>query len=171
MKKFTLVAAAALAVVAGGCGSSSKTAAPPSASTGSPAKVVLGTASSSFGTILTAGGRTVYELSADTPTASHCTGACVAIWPPVEGSAQAGAGVNGSMVGHLSRPGGATQVSYGGHPLYTFSGDTGPGQTHGEGIRNFGGTWDVVSSSTGQPVAASGSSATTAPSKSYSGGY
>jgi predicted lipoprotein with Yx(FWY)xxD motif len=53
--------------------------------------------------------------------------------------------VRRSLLGTTRRANGTTQVTYGGHPLYRYSGDTKPGQTTGEGLHFFGGGWDVVS--------------------------
>jgi predicted lipoprotein with Yx(FWY)xxD motif len=89
----------------------------------------------------------VYAFSADTATASACTGSCARFWPPVlvEGSltAAAGSGVSQAGLGTITRPDGTVQVTYFGHPLYFFSFDQ-PGQTLGENITAFGGTFRVV---------------------------
>jgi len=90
-------------------------------------------------------GWTLYYLSADTATKSMCSGSCSQTWPPL---LQAGSGLPtgpGSLPGKLSvaTTANGSQVEYNGHPLYTYAGDTGPGQTNGEGI---GGVWHVVTS-------------------------
>ena len=182
-----------------GCGSSSKTTSPtsvpvtsaaPGSSTGSSAstgsagstgatgKGTVGTESSQYGTILQSGGRTLYELSADTPTKSNCTDSgCTAVWPPLTGSVTAGSGVDAAKLGHISVPGGTQQVTYGGHPLYFYVGDGGSGRTNGQGITSFGGTWHVVSASSGEAVTAPASgqggstTSTTKASSGYGGGY
>jgi predicted lipoprotein with Yx(FWY)xxD motif len=90
----------------------------------------------------------VYAFSPDSSTASTCTGTCARYWPPVlvAGSltAAAGSGVNQSALGTITRPDGTFQVTYYGHPLYFFAFDQ-PGETLGEGITAFGGTFKVVS--------------------------
>lgn len=109
-----------------------------------------------YGTVLvTSTGRTLYMLTADTPTSSACTGACTAVWPPLTttGTPTAGSGVRASDLGTITRAGGARQVTYNGHPLYTFSHDSAPGQANGEGIHAFGGTWYVLDTA-GNPVTA-----------------
>jgi hypothetical protein len=85
----------------------------------------------------------------------------------------AGDGLQAGLLGTITRSDGSKQVTYGGHPLYMFSGDSGSGQVNGEGITSFGGTWYVLATS-GQPVksALSGSTSTTAGSGGgYGGGY
>ncbi len=57
----------------------------------------------------------------------------------------AGSGATQSLLGTTMRTDGAAQVTYNGHPLYKFSGDTKPGDTTGEGNTGFGAGWDVVS--------------------------
>jgi predicted lipoprotein with Yx(FWY)xxD motif len=89
----------------------------------------------------------VYAFSADSATASACTGTCARFWPPVlvNGSltAAAGSGVSQAGLGTITRPDGTFQATYFGHPLYFLSFDQ-PGQTLGEGAAVFGGTFHVV---------------------------
>jgi len=108
----------------------------------------IGTAALPPGTALVDGaGRALYLFDADTGTASACTGACAQVWPAllagdgapgVTGTAQA------ALLGTSQRSDGTSQITYGGHPLYRFAGDTGPGEARGQGIHNFGGGWYVV---------------------------
>src|ERR1700749_4142273 len=89
--------------------------------------VTLMTAQIDGVTVLTnANGRTLYLFAPDTPQTSACTGACAGYWPPVTGSPEAGPGVTGKL-GTIKRPGGATQATYDGHPLYTYIGDSAAG--------------------------------------------
>ncbi len=96
----------------------------------------------------------VYSFSADSATASACTGTCARFWPPVLVSgtptASAGSGVNPAGLGTIARPDGTEQVTYFGDPLYFFAFDQ-PSQPLGEGITAFGGTFDVVNLA-GTPV-------------------
>jgi predicted lipoprotein with Yx(FWY)xxD motif len=85
-------------------------------------------------------GYTLYWFAPDSSTSSHCYGTCAAYWPPLIGSPSAGAGVVGS-VSSLRRTDGAHQVTYDGHPLYTYVGDSAPGQATGNRIRLNGGWW------------------------------
>jgi Secreted repeat of unknown function len=69
--------------------------------------------------------------------------ACAAYWPPVTGTPAAGPGVTGKL-GTIKRSDGATQVTYDGHPLYTYIADTAPGQAHGNNLNLNGGLWHEV---------------------------
>ena len=92
-------------------------------------------------TVLTnAAGRTLYWFAPDTSTKSACYGSCAAYWPPVAGPLRAGPGVSGTL-GTIHRTGGGTQETYDGHPLYTYIGDSGPGQAHGNNVNLNGGLW------------------------------
>jgi predicted lipoprotein with Yx(FWY)xxD motif len=92
-------------------------------------------------------GRTLYLFERDSGTMSACTGACAVNWPPlrVRGTALVGGGARSSNVGRTARPDGISQLTYNGHPLYTFVNDKKPGDTNGEGINAFGGSWFAVS--------------------------
>ena len=98
-------------------------------------------------------GRTLYLFRADSGTNSACSGACAAAWPPLvtPGKLTAGTGVKQSLLGTTKRGNGAEQVTYGGHPLYLFTGDTAAGQTNGQGSGAFGAPWYVLSP-TGQQI-------------------
>ncbi|MEW1860251.1 hypothetical protein OG896_32320 [Streptomyces sp. NBC_00669] len=98
--------------------------------------------------LVDAKGRTLYLFDADKQkNVSTCTGACAAAWPPLlttKGAAKPGKGADKSLLGTAKRSGGATQVSYNGHPLYYYVGDTKAGQTNGQGLNQFGALWYVV---------------------------
>ena len=95
-------------------------------------------------TVLTnAKGLTLYWFAPDSPAASRCTGSCAAYWPPVTGTPTAGPDVTGKL-GTIKRPGGAAQATYDGHPLYTYAGDSAPGQANGNKIDLNGGYWYEV---------------------------
>jgi len=129
--------------------------------------------SSKYGTILvTNSGMTLYMLTADSPTKSVCTQGCPLIWPPLTTKAapKAGHGVQAKHLATIARSAGVHQVTYDGHPLYTYSGDSSPGQVNGEGIDAFGGHWYVLSSS-GKPVTKSASSSKKSNGSKSSGGY
>ena len=95
-------------------------------------------------TVLTnAKGFTLYSFAPDTPATSKCYGSCAAYWPPVTGTAAASAGVPG-RVGTIKRTDGSEQLTYNGHPLYTYIGDTAPGQARGNNLDLNGGLWHEV---------------------------
>ena len=149
--------AAAAATVAAACGASGGPGAGPygpapssaprahAITTGGPTLTARHTA---LGTILTTGrGFTVYAFEADQGTRSACFGACAAAWPPVTTTSThstVAGGAARSLVGQTTRPGGQRQLTYAGHPLYTFAGDTSPGATNGQGSDAFGARWDVL---------------------------
>ena len=111
------------------------------------AGVTLKTATISGINVLTnANGRTLYWFAPDTPATSKCIGSCAAYWPPVPGHPKAGPGVTGKL-GTIKRPGGGLQATYDGHPLYTYIGDSGPGQAGGNNLNLNGGLWYEVRSS------------------------
>jgi predicted lipoprotein with Yx(FWY)xxD motif len=88
-------------------------------------------------------GLTLYWFAPDTSTKSACYGSCAQYWPPVFGPVHAGAGVSGTF-GTIRRTGGSLQETYNGHPLYTYIGDSGPGQAHGNNLNLNGGLWHEV---------------------------
>lgn len=137
-------------VLLAACGSSSSGGAPSGPGSSAPSSSSgLKTAKTSMGTVLTnATGFTLYWFSLDTSARSKCSGACASAWPPAAGPVSAAAGVSLSgKLATITRSGGSQQGTYNGHPLYTFSGDSGPGKTGGNGIGGFGGTWHAVTTS------------------------
>ena len=118
------------------------------AGAGSPAPAATGTGlkSATIGgaTVLTnARGFTLYFFAPDTPATSRCYGSCAVYWPPVTGAAAAGPGLPG-RVGAITRTGGSRQLTYNGHPLYTYIGDSAPGQARGNNLNLNGGLWHEV---------------------------
>jgi predicted lipoprotein with Yx(FWY)xxD motif len=87
-------------------------------------------------------GFTLYWFAPDTPAGSKCNGSCAAYWPPVPDHAAA-VGIPGRF-GSITRSDGSAQATYNGHPLYTYIGDSGPGQAHGNNINLNGGLWHEV---------------------------
>jgi predicted lipoprotein with Yx(FWY)xxD motif len=164
----TLLAVFALLPLAAACGSSddstvSSAGSPPSASAPSAAdggddygyryqQPSTGTGStlklrtSSLGTYLTdSAGRTLYLFERDTTDTSRCEGSCTAAWPPVQVTS-VGTGLAAGLLKQVTRSDGKKQSSYGGHPLYYYAGDSNPGDTHGEGLDQFGAEWYVLDS-------------------------
>jgi predicted lipoprotein with Yx(FWY)xxD motif len=178
-------AAASAALLAGGCASSKSgstaapgaASAPASASAASvPALAVAKTvALSKHGkdTVFTSNGFALYYFDPDSSTTSACTGGCADTWPPVVGPVTANAGLPASQFGTITRPDGSTQATFGGHPLYRYSGDAAPGDVTGDGIK---GTWHLIGLDDASSAGGSSSSnATPSPTMSSSskgsGGY
>ncbi len=160
-----LVGAAGAAVALAACGSTSSGRGPgPSGSTASSNErsspgVTIGAADvAGLGEVLVNGdGRTFYVLSSEKGGRITCTdeNGCTKVWPDTElpegvTAARPGSGIQPSLLGSV-RAGGSLYVTYGGWPLYTYSGDSGPRQANGEGITSFGGTWYALNPS-GSPV-------------------
>ena len=147
-----LPAAAAAAAALAACSSAGASPSPSASSTSSsPAAAAAGTvktATIAGATVLTnSKGFTLYSFGPDTPTTSKCNGTCAQNWPPVQGPVTA-AGVTGTF-GTITRSDGSVQATFDGHPLYTFVGDTTPGQAKGNGLNAAGGLWhDITTSGT-----------------------
>jgi predicted lipoprotein with Yx(FWY)xxD motif len=171
-----LAAPLAVALLAAACSSSGSSsgstssstspsaAAPASSASGSASSTVITTKTSSGGSFLTnSAGRAIYLFVADSSGKSTCSGACASAWPPVVATGQptAAGGAQASDLGTITRSDGTKQVTYDGHPLYYFVGDTGPGTDKGQGVDGFGAKWWLV--------APTGSSITTAVTVSGSG--
>jgi predicted lipoprotein with Yx(FWY)xxD motif len=119
------------------------------ASSSPPAATSTGLKTMTIGgiTVLTnAKGFTLYSFAPDTPAASKCYGSCAVYWPPVTGTAAANPGVPG-RVGTIKRTDGSEQLTYNGHPLYTYIGDSAPGQARGNNLNLNGGLWHEVPAS------------------------
>jgi predicted lipoprotein with Yx(FWY)xxD motif len=145
-----LAAVALIAVVVAGCGgSSSGTAAGGSSygtATAAPKTGTVSTRQTKLGRILAdANGRTLYLFEKDTGATSTCNGACASVWPPLTaGTAKAGTGVTAAELGTTKRSDGKTEITYAGHPLYTYAGDQKPGDVQGQGLDQFGAEWYVL---------------------------
>lgn len=108
---------------------------------GAPSDVML--SDSTFGPILTDGaGNTLYMYAPDSPDAATCNIGCSGAWPPYffDGTPSVGEGLNLDLFTTVPSEGGS-QLAYNGHPLYFFGGDSGPGDTNGQGS---GGLWFVL---------------------------
>ncbi|HEX6455936.1 MAG TPA: hypothetical protein VF009_05390 [Solirubrobacterales bacterium] len=88
-------------------------------------------------------GMTLYDFHKDKGTTSSCYGPCAEGWPPMltEGEPSVGNGAMASKLGTTERKDGTTQVTYDGHPLYTFVEDKKPGEANGNDVTAFGGSW------------------------------
>jgi predicted lipoprotein with Yx(FWY)xxD motif len=113
---------------------------------------VIGVHHSSLGTILVnSSGRTLYEFTRDHAGKNSCAAisGCSQAWPPLKttGKPVAHSGVKASLLSSINLSGGGKQVTYAGHPLYLYSGDSGPAETGYVGVKEFGGTWDAINGS------------------------
>lgn len=149
---------------------------PPASS--SPAVTVSAKSVAGVGTVLVnSKGQTLYMLTSEKGGKITCTddNGCTKVWPDTElpkgtTSATAGSGIQASLLGTVKNSAGDLYVTYHGWPLYTYTGDSGPGQANGEGITAFGGTWYALSTS-GNPVTSSHSQPGSYGSGGGSGGY
>jgi predicted lipoprotein with Yx(FWY)xxD motif len=141
MAALALVAVLAAVAIAG-CGGGGSSSTGPGAGGGSGTEGTIGaTEIEGLGTVLVdSEGMTVYDFTVDEGTKSNCYGGCEAAWPPVTttGKPTAGEGATASALGTTKRKDGTLQVTYKGHPLYTFSGDEAPGEANGSEAE---GTW------------------------------
>lgn len=92
-------------------------------------------------------GRTLYLFEKDRGGHSSCFGACASVWPPLttSGRPRASHGVLQAKLRTTSRSARVLQVTYNGHPLYYYAGDSRVGQTNGEGLDQFGARWWTLS--------------------------
>jgi predicted lipoprotein with Yx(FWY)xxD motif len=139
-----------LALVAAGCGSngSGGGTSTPTAKAAGRSSATVSVASTGLGKILVdSEGHSLYLFAKDSGTKSACSGECAAAWPPLRASGKptAGGGAEASLLGTTPRSDGQPQVTYNGHPLYGFGGDSSPGDTNGQGSNGFGAPWYVLS--------------------------
>jgi len=85
-------------------------------------------------------GYALYWFAPDSSATSACYGTCAAYWPPLIGLPEPATGVIGKFA-TIKRSGGALQITYDRHPLYTYVGDSAPGQANGNHIKLNGGWW------------------------------
>jgi len=161
-----LVALVALVVAGCGGGGDQATAASP-ASAGSSHTIAVSDNGDLGKILVNSAGHTVYLFNKDTGSKSMCSGGCAAEWAPVtSGKPTAGTGVTASKLGTTMRSDGSKQVTYNGHPLYTFVGDSKAGDTAGQGLNDFGASWWAVSPS-GSEVTGGGSGSSSGGSSGY----
>ncbi|MGN6558526.1 MAG: COG4315 family predicted lipoprotein [Solirubrobacterales bacterium] len=172
-----LLSLVVFALVVAGCGGSSNnntaTASENSASSGGGGTVSAASVSGLGTVLVNSEGLTVYMFAKDSGTTSSCYGACEQGWPPViaEGKPSTGEGAMSSQLGTTKRKDGSMQVTYAGHPLYTYAGDTAPGEANGNESTAFGGKWSAMDEA-GETVAGTATGgAGEETSESSSGGY
>src|SRR3954447_3309661 len=140
MKPALALVPLALALAAAGCGGQSGGYAKPAAAR---ATTTVGTRNTELGTVLVDGqGRTLYLFEKDKGKVSACAGSCASVWPPLVGAAPEATGTAAAaQLGSSARGDGKSGITYAGHPLYTYAGDTKPGDVKGQGLDQFGAEW------------------------------
>ena len=132
---------------AGAAGGGSDASASASTGTAKPAVGRITVGSTSAGHVLVdSKGMTLYAFAPDSRGHSTCTGSCLAYWPPTPGK-DAKSGATGKVTAHLGsikRSDGTSQLTVNGYPMYTYVGDTKPGDDKGQGQNSSGGLWWVV---------------------------
>ena len=172
-------------LVLAACRSSAKVTAAPDSTTAAPATTtstamkvessqpIVKTATSKLGSLLVDGqGITLYTLT-NAGAQVPCTGQCASFWPPLllPADTMTALGATGVTGLGTSSTSGGLQVTVTGAPVYRFSIDKKAGDTNGEGISSFGGTWHVVMAA-GTTVATSPvTSVTSPPTTAYNYGY
>jgi predicted lipoprotein with Yx(FWY)xxD motif len=119
---------------------------PPPSPTRAGTGTRLITSDSPFGTMLyDTSGQAIYLFDAEQGSRPRCYDACVKAWPPVltEGAPRATGQVSPRLLGTTRRSDGATQVTYGGHPLYFYAHE-GKYEVLCHDVDEYGGTWLVV---------------------------
>lgn len=165
----------AIALIVAGCGGSMTSS---SSSQASNSAVSNGEASSSA-MLVNSEGFTVYSFAKDSGTTPSCYGACAEAWPPLtSGEAPvSGEGAASSQLGTTKRKDGTLQVTYAGHPLYTFVEDAKPGEANGNGVSAFGADWHALDGTGSAAATSAGGESETTPaptessSESSGGGY
>jgi predicted lipoprotein with Yx(FWY)xxD motif len=143
--------------------------APASASASASGGALSMTTINGTAVVTNASGKTLYWFVPDTSTTSKCTGSCATYWPPVLGPVTAGSGVTGTL-GVITRADGTMQATYDGHPLYTYVGDSGPGQAKGNGLNISGGVWWEMTVSGAKPATSTSSNTSSSNTSGNSGG-
>ena len=134
----------------GGTGTSTAAAEKPTPGAEAGAAVLTVASAPKVGRVLVdAEGFTVYDFHKDKGTKSSCYGGCAKVWPPVitVGAPQTGEGASSSKLGTTKREDGTVQVTYAGHPLYTYTADKKPGEANGNDIDSFGAEWYALQGS------------------------
>jgi predicted lipoprotein with Yx(FWY)xxD motif len=149
-----LAAALLLAATVSGCSDNGGKSSSPSSSKSSKSAqggaATVGLRSGKLGKFLVDDkGRTLYLFEADKSTKSTCFGGCAQAWPPfnTSGKPKAANGVKAGLLGTTKRKDGKTQVTYNGHPVYYYQGDSKAGDTNGEELDQFGAEWYVLDAS------------------------
>jgi predicted lipoprotein with Yx(FWY)xxD motif len=156
MRRASLIAAIVLALA--GCGGdgdeAAQTTTPAPSSSEQSNGHALAVGDTDIGdVVVNASGRTLYMFTKDSGAKSSCSGDCAKQWPPavLGGNSMSGPGIDRRKFSSIAGPAGSRQLTYGGHPLYTFAGDESAGELNGQGSDAFGGKWYALSPS-GEPI-------------------
>ena len=122
------------AVSAGGSSASSTPSASPAAVSATVRTAPTAVGGKTETILVNGGGLPLYFYRPDTATRSLVTGGLAQLWPPLTSAAPTAAGANGKL--SVLNDVNGHQVTYNGHPLYTFAGDH-AGQVAGQGVQNF----------------------------------
>ena len=126
----------------GGNGGGATTQPTSSQSSEGGATVKVGTVAKLGKVVVDSEGFTLYDFHKDKGTTSSCYGGCESLWPPLTTTGKPqGEGVSASMLGTTKRKDGTTQVTFAGHPLYTYTADSKPGEANGNDFSSFGAQW------------------------------
>ncbi len=154
-----VIAAVAVVIFAGGGGNANASQSQTAASS------AIGIRSTSLGKMLVdANGRTLYLFEGDRANVSTLSAAGAAVWPRFvsAGPVKAENGAQAALIGTTTSPTGVKQLTYEGHPLYYYVGDSSPGSTGGQGLNEFGALWYVLGPS-GKAITHAPSTSSTAP--------
>src|SRR4051794_1609556 len=177
MTRTTRISLAVLLAAAVPAGAVAADASAPPTSAAKAKAPALKLSKTSLGTIIVDGkGHTLYAFGHDLKNKSRCSGPCAQNWPPASAPAKptVAKGIDKAKLKVIKRGDGSRQLSYNGHPLYRFALDSARGDTNGQGVTAFGGTWHVVSKRGAVVTKAPGSSTSSpdpAPGGYYPGGY
>jgi predicted lipoprotein with Yx(FWY)xxD motif len=113
------------------------------------AYVALGSSAGAGMVLVDSKGFVLYDFHKDQGTTSACYGECAKVWPPLltEGEPKPSNGASASKLGTTERKDGTTQVTYAGHPLYTYVADKNPGEANGNDFSSFGAQWYALKGS------------------------
>jgi predicted lipoprotein with Yx(FWY)xxD motif len=122
--------------------------------------------------VVNSSGKTLYRNTKEKKGLIKCTGSCAVTWPPLlvgkNAKLKAGLGIKAAKLGKIKRPNGRFQVTYYGHPLYRYAGDSSPGNVNGEGL---GGIWFALKTNGALAKTTSTSTATTTTTTTSTTGY
>ena len=117
-------------------------------SSASAATLAVGKDAKNGSYLTDAGGRALYMFEKDTRGHSACSGECAKDWPPFTAPGtptSTDPSLKSSLIGTIQRADGSSQVTYDGKPLYHYEKDAAAGDKKGQGLKQFGAEWYLVS--------------------------